>query len=69
MGAAPLTPFIKPCQNSAILLPIGVSAHKPVTTTRFKIILIYFIFDKTRIPVHLLGNFYLRDKGISIVYD
>ena len=36
MGAAPLSPLTSPCQKSPILLPIGVKAPRPVTTTRFK---------------------------------
>jgi hypothetical protein len=33
MGAAPLTPVARLCQYSWALLPIGVSAPIPVTTT------------------------------------
>src|SRR5690606_9936469 len=44
-GAEPLLPFTKPSQYSSILFPIGVSAPKPVTTTRFNSIeVFYFLF-------------------------
>ena len=38
IGAAPLTPLTKAFQYSSILLPMGVKAPSPVTTTRFNCI-------------------------------
>ena len=35
-GAPPLLPLARPFQKSPTLLPIGVKAPSPVTTTRFK---------------------------------
>jgi hypothetical protein len=35
----PLTPFERPFQNSSTVLPMGVSAPSPVTTTLFNVIL------------------------------
>ena len=35
IGAAPLTPLIRDSQNFGAVLPIGVRAPIPVTTTRF----------------------------------
>src|SRR6476620_11674784 len=37
IGAAPLFPAFRFSQNSGIVLPRGVSAPIPVTTTRFKV--------------------------------
>ena len=38
IGAAPLLPSFRPCQNSDKLFPMGVSAPIPVITTRLGII-------------------------------
>ena len=35
IGPAPLTPFTRFSQNSGTLLPMGVMAPRPVTTTLF----------------------------------
>src|SRR5690625_1243537 len=35
IGADPLLPFFNPSQYSGIVVPIGVNAPQPVTTTRF----------------------------------
>src|SRR5690606_4424889 len=46
IGAAPLLPFTRFSQYSFVLLPIGVTAPNPVTTTLFNSINYYFLLKK-----------------------
>src|SRR5688572_3802078 len=62
IGAAPDLPFFSPSQYSVRVLPIGVSAPSPVTTTRFKIMIdgVWLNYGSGQLFLHVL--FQVRDS-------